>query len=326
MEIISKLHHLMVHIKDTIQEATNYELTRQIAAKFEKKARILENNLFFIKQGDLLKLSRVGKSLAYKFFLFSDHLIYAHVNMKNQFVVHEQLSLSALSVNDIDTDNNHTSFYISHPIKSFVVIADSPVSKLQWIREINQAIINCKKRETMQQEGPLNRRMSMFSRIEDQQEKLVKENQTLNAVPSSANRRRQSYRSTSATFEPAVAEKDDEDLAYQAVPFSLSTSPVSTETRKSAGSDKKGKDKPDYDAKKVNTPSEDAEIVDVHIAPCILQPEDGDNDDILKDGTPQTIPTPEERALKQQENRHNFESIVNAASEELLNSLFVAVS
>jgi hypothetical protein len=194
MEIIAKLHHLTVHIKDTIQEATNYEITRQIAAKFEKKAKILENNLFFIRQGDLMKLSRNGKSQSYKFFLFSNHLIYAHVNMKGHYVVHEQLSLSALSVNDVDTDPNHTSFYISHPIKSFVVVAEAPSMKQQWVHDINQAIVNCKQRETMHQDGPLNRRMSMFSRIDDQQDKLVREQHSLSITTTpSANRIRRHY-------------------------------------------------------------------------------------------------------------------------------------
>jgi hypothetical protein len=50
METIAKVHTLMVHIKDTIQETTNYELTQQIAAKFEKKVKVLDTNTFFVRQ------------------------------------------------------------------------------------------------------------------------------------------------------------------------------------------------------------------------------------------------------------------------------------
>ncbi|RYG63503.1 hypothetical protein EON64_15825 [archaeon] len=59
LETIAKLHHLMVHVKDTIQESLNYEVTRQVAAKFEKKAKVLENNTFFVRQGDLNKVLAV---------------------------------------------------------------------------------------------------------------------------------------------------------------------------------------------------------------------------------------------------------------------------
>lgn len=51
LETISKLHQLVVHIKDAIQESNNFELTRQVAAKIEKKAKILEQNAFFVREG-----------------------------------------------------------------------------------------------------------------------------------------------------------------------------------------------------------------------------------------------------------------------------------
>jgi hypothetical protein len=315
MEIIAKLHHLTVHIKDTIQEATNYEITRQIAAKFEKKAKILENNLFFIRQGDLMKLSRNGKSQSYKFFLFSNHLIYAHVNMKGHYVVHEQLSLSALSVNDVDTDPNHTSFYISHPIKSFVVVAEAPSMKQQWVRDINQAIVNCKKRETMHQDGPLNRRMSMFSRIEDQQDKLVREQHSLSITTTpSANRiRRHSLKAAAIPTTDTLDSQDmDEHGFVQAIPFSAPTSPMIN-----PGS-----------GKKVTFPSSGEKH---DISDLLLAADDSDagsssypgssNMDSGKDA----VPTPQERAQRQQENISKFQSIITHSQEDLVNSLFQAV-
>jgi hypothetical protein len=65
------------------------------------------------------------------------------------------------------------------------VIADNPANKQQWIREINNAIANCRKRENAnRQELPINRRMSMIERIEDQQMllKLEAEKEEANAV------------------------------------------------------------------------------------------------------------------------------------------------
>mmetsp|Transcript_26432 Transcript_26432/g.36383 ORF Transcript_26432/g.36383 Transcript_26432/m.36383 type:complete len:365 (+) Transcript_26432:585-1679(+) len=87
--------------------------------------------------------------------------------MKNEYKVNKQMSLSAMSVSDVDNDPTFCSFFISHPIKSFVVVAESPVSKQHWLRDIHQTIESCKKRE-MNRTTVLNRRMSMYGRIEGQ--------------------------------------------------------------------------------------------------------------------------------------------------------------
>jgi hypothetical protein len=77
-----------------------------------------------------------------------------------------------MTVSDVDNDPTYCSFFISHPVKvtypnlmyfmlnifelmyvymcvwkSFVVVAESPVSKQQWLRDIRQTIESCKKRE-----------------------------------------------------------------------------------------------------------------------------------------------------------------------------------
>lgn len=222
LETIAKLHHLMVHIKDTIQESMNYELTRQVAAKFEKKAKILENNTFFVRQGDLSKVSRNGRATPYRFFLFSDHLIYAHMSMKKEYVVHASLALTAMSASDIDTDPSCCSFYVSHPVKSFVVVAESPVAKQHWLRDIRQTIVNCKKREHVANNtgGPVGRRMSMISRIESQQQTQLQEREaSISYISPERNKaRRASYRTVETESEEAI-------VPYQTVPFSAPCSP-----------------------------------------------------------------------------------------------------
>ena len=39
-----------MQLKDTIQETTNKEITQQVAARFEKKTKVLDTNTFFVKQ------------------------------------------------------------------------------------------------------------------------------------------------------------------------------------------------------------------------------------------------------------------------------------
>jgi hypothetical protein len=168
LETISKLHHLFVYLKDILQENEHYEKTRQIADKFEKKTRIMENNLYFIRQGELAKLSRGKRATTYWFFLFSDQLIYAHA-ARGQYVVHEELSLLDLQVTDVPTDLTMCSFFVEHPVKSFQVTAENPSVKQAWMRDITQAVASCKKRKQLKTaSGGDPRRLSMIGRIESQ--------------------------------------------------------------------------------------------------------------------------------------------------------------
>ena len=322
METISKLHHLMVHLKDTIQESINYEITRQVAGKFEKKTKVLENNTFFVREGDLQKLHQQGGSQTYRFFLFSDQLIYAHWN-RREYVSHCALTLNDLVVLDVD-DVKQCSFFIQHPQKQFVAVAESPAVKQQWLKDINQAIIHCKKRESMKDvanEGPKNRRMSIIDRIEDQHNmQLIEQNASIAydssvASPSAITvsgvttntivmPRRHSYRhhtqlagGTLIDNHPIpvahtpevmkisfdVGESSDKSAPYQAVPFSLEEPTVGS-----------------------------TDAADGPESPTIELPSN-------------VVPTPEERAAKQQENVLVFQDMVKTLSDKSLNSLFAAV-
>lgn len=39
-----------MQLKDAIQETANRDITQNVAAKFEKKVRVLDTNTFFVKQ------------------------------------------------------------------------------------------------------------------------------------------------------------------------------------------------------------------------------------------------------------------------------------
>jgi hypothetical protein len=178
LELISKLYHLFIYIKDMMQESENYEKTRQIAEKFEKKAGILENNSYFVRQGELRKLSRGNRGTLYWFFLFSDHLLYAHLS-RGQYQVHEQLPLLSLVVADIPADASQCSFHIEHPVKSFVVIADCPSTKHSWMNDILQAVAAAKKRHMSTN---MVRHMSIMGRIEEQKVVIQQEQAAIQRV------------------------------------------------------------------------------------------------------------------------------------------------
>jgi hypothetical protein len=103
---------------------------------------------FVLRHRDLHKRCRSGKLIEYRFFLFSDQLLYAHMNIRGEYKVHEQLLLSVMKVSiswvrtltmtrsswiymgglqvvEIPQDPTGRSFRLYHPKKSFDVVAES---------------------------------------------------------------------------------------------------------------------------------------------------------------------------------------------------------
>ena len=83
-----------------------------------------------------------------------------------EFKVHEQLALAPMTISDID-DPTGCSFFIAHPTKSFVIVAESREVKTLWLRDTFQTIVSCRKREALKASGL--RKMSIIDRIEGQQ-------------------------------------------------------------------------------------------------------------------------------------------------------------
>ncbi|KAL7455495.1 hypothetical protein ACHAWC_007045 [Mediolabrus comicus] len=99
----------------------------------------------FVREGDLIKRHQLaGRSSTYRFFLFSDVLVYAHKSPgKGDYVVHEELPIHLMKIEDIavqSSKSKHNSFYIHHPNKSFAVITSGKAEKKLWMEDIKNAI------------------------------------------------------------------------------------------------------------------------------------------------------------------------------------------
>jgi len=136
---IGQVHSLICDLKDSVQQSRIRAELRSVAKRIETGARLLEGSRRFIREGDLVKKCRSGKSVTYRFFLFSDQLIYAHRTFTGEYRVHNQLVLSIMKVNNGE-DRRGCSFHIHHPQKSFVVFAESAEMKRAWLSDIHEAI------------------------------------------------------------------------------------------------------------------------------------------------------------------------------------------
>lgn len=119
---------------------------KQVASRIRNGEILLNDpSRAFVREGDLTKKHQLaGRSSTYRFFLFSDVLVYAHKSAQGDYKVHEELPLHLMKVEDYDSTatnkSRKSSFHIHHPNKSFLVVAANPTEKQWWVDDIRDSI------------------------------------------------------------------------------------------------------------------------------------------------------------------------------------------
>ena len=100
----------------------------------------------FIRQGNLLKRSnRSGRCVEYRFFLFSDMLIYAkRISGTSQYKIHDELPLLLMKVVDWFPPEwkkeTKRAFQIYHPRKNMMIFCSSKEERKAWVTSLRSAI------------------------------------------------------------------------------------------------------------------------------------------------------------------------------------------
>ena len=118
---------------------------KRVACRIRKGELLLNDpSRSFIKEGDLVKRANTsGRNAKYRFFLFSDVLVYAHKSSAGDYKIHEELPLYLLKITDKFTGaarKTNRAFHIRHPRKSFMVFAVDETTKISWMEAINEAV------------------------------------------------------------------------------------------------------------------------------------------------------------------------------------------
>jgi len=144
MEVISTIREVIMDLRKEFEDIRDEATFRGAIKKIDNGEKLFPsppdngNKRLFLKEGDLVKKCQSGKFVTYRFFLFSDQLLYTHRTYSGDYNVHKQLKLSEMRANPIDDDENRT-FHISHPSKSFEVIAHTSEIRRDWLRTIANA-------------------------------------------------------------------------------------------------------------------------------------------------------------------------------------------
>lgn len=119
-------------------------MMKEVVSDIEGGDELIDGQRHFIKEGDLIKVSRNGGKKTYRFILFSDQLIYAAKTTfgSGNYRIHNHLLLSHIKL-DLDIFDER-SFHLTHPMKSFMVLADSSSERADWARAITDAAATCR--------------------------------------------------------------------------------------------------------------------------------------------------------------------------------------
>ncbi|GLD93380.1 hypothetical protein PINS_up001972 [Pythium insidiosum] len=144
--VMGDIHLLVNKMKEAIQRRQRSEELQSAIKRINRGAYYLKDSTHLIHEGDLTKKCR-SRNQTYRFFLFNDQLIYADKGMSGYWNPHNSLRLKLTRISDISENMMHKhAFQIINPVKSFVVIAESANAKSEWMRLIEDAIMEATKK------------------------------------------------------------------------------------------------------------------------------------------------------------------------------------
>ncbi len=144
---VSSLYERMKVVKESVRTSSCSQELLSVSEQL-RNINILEGNphRVWIREGDLIKVCRNGRKVMYRFFLFSDLLLYAaHLPFCSEtWKVHAKFDLSTLNIQNLTPQmalaasvDVSCGFLVSHPRKSFIVAASTPSEKIRWMHNIN---------------------------------------------------------------------------------------------------------------------------------------------------------------------------------------------
>lgn len=147
LESLGQINQLVQHLSLHISADEKNRDAMKIAVGQLKNADFLLNdpNRTFIRQDDLVKQAKsTGRCVGYRFFLFSDMLVYAKRIPKTQhYKVHEELQLLQMKIVDWfppETKDGNRAFQVFHPCKKVMILCADNDEKRSWVELLRSAI------------------------------------------------------------------------------------------------------------------------------------------------------------------------------------------
>jgi len=142
-ESLVKLKSVAEEVNKAVVEQEAREKMYKVCKKFIdfKERELVKPGRKFIHEGELSKICRKDRQRR-SFFLFSDVLVYAYPATPGKFRVGREFRLFTMKTKDIPDSKLKkmlNAFQITSESKSFIVLADTPEQKLEWLDLISKA-------------------------------------------------------------------------------------------------------------------------------------------------------------------------------------------
>ncbi|KAF7707527.1 FYVE, RhoGEF and PH domain-containing protein 6-like [Silurus meridionalis] len=144
LSIVKEVAH---HANETMKRGDNFHKLMQVQCSLIGNHEIVKPGRLFLKEGILLKLSRKVMQPR-MFFLFNDALLYATTLQPGQYRLNNELSLSGMRVSKSSQEGYQNELNIESVERSFILSANSPASRDEWLEAISNAIEDFTKKMT----------------------------------------------------------------------------------------------------------------------------------------------------------------------------------
>jgi len=144
---LQKIYDLIQSLKKTLRvdARSKDEMNAVVGELINGDFLLLDPARSFLQSGYLVKKSsRTGRGTEYRFYLFSDVLLYASEEPDGRFKIHEELPLHLMKVVDWfppSQKNRQIMFEVHHPRKTFRVLCASPAVRKDWVEQIRASIL-----------------------------------------------------------------------------------------------------------------------------------------------------------------------------------------
>lgn len=147
LEVLRRIKAWVMKLKTTlrIDSRNKSEMHNAVAELINADFLLNDPARTFLQSGILVKKSnRTGRPIEYKFFLFSDLLLYASKQEDGNFKIHEEMPLHLMKVVDwfpAEQRGRELMFQIHHPRKTFTVVCPTKESRRSWVQDIRAAVM-----------------------------------------------------------------------------------------------------------------------------------------------------------------------------------------
>lgn len=141
---LKKIHHSIRSIQNALKLDVKNKvgMVQAVSEIIDGDFLLKDPSREFIRSGELVKKSaRTGRPTEYRFYLFSDLLLYGMQQKSGQYKTHEELPLYLMKIIDWFPPSQKqrlNSFEVIHPRKSFTVLCSSEEEKKLWVEEIRR--------------------------------------------------------------------------------------------------------------------------------------------------------------------------------------------